>query len=235
MSGINLVKIREEILSESDEHGDAIRERMKEECTFFVNLMASPGAGKTSLLLHTIERLKDSTRICIIEGDIESKIDSKKISDAGVRAVQIETGGACHLDSPMIQAALALLDGEIFDLLVVENIGNLVCPAEFDIGEDRKVMILSVPEGHDKIFKYPLMFSVCNALIINKTDYLNGSDFDMDALEGAMAKLNPEAEIFKVSCKTGEGIDEWCQWLIKEMKTKGDGCNGKMERSRAME
>lgn len=217
MQEINLIKIKEEILSENTQLGNEIREKLQSTGTYFINLMASPGAGKTSLLLQTIRQLKPEFSICVVEGDIESMVDSKKIADTGVKAVQIETGGACHLDAPMVQAAFDTLGDSTYDLMIVENIGNLVCPAEFDIGETKKVMVLSVPEGHDKIFKYPLMFSVCDVLIINKIDYLEGSDFDMQVLRDTMAKLNPKAEIMEVSCKTGAGIDEWCRWLKDEV------------------
>lgn len=197
---------------------------MKATKTYFINLMSSPGSGKTSLLVNTIRRLKNEYRIGVIEGDIESMVDSIKIKDQGVTAVQIETGGDCHLDSPMIQKALATLDTADFDLLIVENIGNLVCPAEFDIGETKKVMILSVPEGHDKVLKYPLMFSVSDILIINKIDYLEGSDFNLGFLKETVRKLNPGIKIFTISCKTGEGLDEWCGWLRQEIDHLKKGC-----------
>lgn len=216
---IKLIKIKEEILSDNTELGDQIRAQMNSSKTYFINLMASPGAGKTSLLINTIKRLKNEYRIGVIEGDIESMVDSIKIKDEGVTAVQIQTGGACHLDSPMIQQALNTLDTGSFDLLFVENIGNLVCPAEFDIGETKKVMILSIPEGHDKVLKYPLMFSVSDILIVNKIDYLKTSDFDLGFLKETVCKLNPKIKIFETSCKTGKGLDDWCSWLREEIET----------------
>ena len=217
MDSVQLIKIKEEILSDNTELGNEIRGRMRASGTFFINLMASPGAGKTSLLVQTIRLMKVDVRMGVIEGDIESMVDSQKIQDEGVRAVQIETGGACHLDAAMVQPALATLNLADYDLLVVENIGNLVCPAEFDIGETKKVMLLSIPEGHDKILKYPLMFTVCDVLIINKMDYLDSSDFDLQQLKATMAKLNPKARIFEMSCKTGQGVDAWCAWLKEEI------------------
>jgi hydrogenase nickel incorporation protein HypB len=178
--------------------------------------MASPGAGKTSVIIQTIRRLREKLRIAVVEGDIESVVDSEKIMSEGVPAVQIRTGGACHLDAPMVTAALDNLDLDELDLVVIENIGNLICPAEFDIGSDLQVMILSVPEGDDKILKYPLMFTVCDVLIVNKIDYLNGSDFNLELLHQRARELNPRIHVFEVSCKTGAGLDLWCSWLVEK-------------------
>ncbi|NLV15979.1 MAG: hydrogenase nickel incorporation protein HypB [Syntrophomonadaceae bacterium] len=219
MKEIRLIDIRDEILSDNQNLAQVIRQRLLENRVFMLNLMASPGAGKTSLIVETIRLLKNEFRIGVIEGDIESMVDSEKIVAEGVPAVQLRTGGACHLDAPMIESALDTMDLSTFDLIFIENVGNLVCPAEFDTGAAKKIMILSVPEGDDKILKYPLMFSVCDALIINKTDYLPGSDFNIPLLRERMQVLNKPAQIFQVSCRTGEGLDDWCQWLRKEISS----------------
>jgi hydrogenase nickel incorporation protein HypB len=220
MDEIKLIDIRENILSDNENQAEVIRQRLAEKKVFMLNLMASPGAGKTSVIIQTIRQLKERLRIAVIEGDVESTVDSEKILAEGIPAVQIRTGGACHLDAPMITAALDKLDLEACDLLFIENIGNLICPAEFDTGANLKVMILSVPEGDDKILKYPLMFSVCDVLLVNKIDYLGGSDFDMELLSRRARELNPRMKVFKVSCKTGVGMDEWCQWLAEKAKAK---------------
>jgi len=185
-----------------------------------LNLMASPGAGKTSLIIETIRRLKNDFSIAVIEGDIDSLVDSEKVAAEGIPAVQLRTGGACHLDAPMIHLALKTMDLENLDLIIIENVGNLVCPAEFDTGAVKKAMILSVPEGDDKILKYPLMFSVCDALVVSKTDYLTGpgSDFKIDILQNRASVLSPDMKFFQTSCRTGEGLEDWCQWLKIEME-----------------
>jgi hydrogenase nickel incorporation protein HypB len=182
-----------------------------------LNLMSSPGSGKTSLILETIRRLKAKYRIGVIEGDIDSLVDSEKVLAEGVPAVQLRTGGECHLDAPMVNAALATMDLKALDLVVIENVGNLVCPAEFDTGATVKVMILSVPEGDDKIQKYPLMFSIVDCLVINKMDCLPLSDFNLDVLRARMRGLNPGARLFEVSCVTGQGLDSWVDWLERRM------------------
>jgi len=178
-----------------------------------LNLMASPGAGKTSLILETIRRLQDEFRIAVIEGDIDSVVDAEKVAALGIPAVQLRTGGACHLDAPMIRMALDGMDLSVLDLLVIENVGNLVCPAEFDTGATKRAMILSVPEGDDKPLKYPLMFTVCDALVVNKIDYLPDPGFDMAVMKERAFRLNPDIRIFEVSCRTGEGLDVWVRWL----------------------
>ncbi|MEA5079818.1 MAG: hydrogenase nickel incorporation protein HypB [Anaerolineaceae bacterium] len=216
---IRLIDVKESILSENADQADVIRTRLKGSGTFLLNLMASPGAGKTSVIVQTIRRLREKLSIAVVEGDIESIVDSKKVQAEGVNAVQIRTGGACHLDAPMLTAALDTLDLAKIDLLFVENIGNLICPAEFDLGANLQVMILSVPEGDDKILKYPLMFSVCDVLIVNKVDYLEDSDFDLELLSRRAHELNPRIKIFSVSCKKGTGLDEWSQWLYQSIQT----------------
>lgn len=219
MNDIRLIEIKEEILSANTNLADEIRNRLSKQGVFMLNLMASPGAGKTSLVLEIIRRMRDEFSIGVIEGDIDSLVDSQKIAAEGITAVQLHTGGACHLDAPMIDAALKTMDLEHTDLIIIENVGNLVCPAEFDTGAAKKVMILSVPEGDDKILKYPLMFSVCDALIVNKIDYLSGpgASFALDTLQERVQKLNPQMQIFPVSCFNGEGLDKWCGWLKNQI------------------
>lgn len=218
MDKIRLINIKESILSDNRDLAEQIRGKLADSRVFMLNLMASPGAGKTSLIIETLRRLKKDFRLVVVEGDIESQVDSEKVASEGVTAVQLRTGGACHLDAPMIETALDTMDLELTDAIIIENVGNLVCPAEFDMGESRKVMVLSVPEGDDKPLKYPLMFSVCDVLVVSKTDYLDNSDFDMDALVERVSRLNPSIRIFKTSCKTGEGLDDWCAWLKDEIE-----------------
>ncbi|MFH1149697.1 MAG: hydrogenase nickel incorporation protein HypB [Actinomycetota bacterium] len=185
---------------------------------YMINLMASPGAGKTSVIMRTLEGMKGHLSGAVIEGDIAGKVDSEQIAATGVPAVQINTGGSCHLEARQVNGALKHLDLEETDLVIVENVGNLVCPAEFKLGEDLKVMILSVAEGHDKPLKYPLMFSESDVLIVNKTDLIPHTDFDIDALEKTVLKMNPGVVIFKVSCRTGEGLEEWSSFLVKKVR-----------------
>ena len=219
MGQVRLIEIKEEILFANRHRADDIRGKLRKEKVFMLNLMASPGAGKTSLIIETIRRLKDELRIAVIEGDIDSLVDSEKVAAEGIPAVQLRTGGACHLDAPMIHLALKTMDLGNLDLIIIENVGNLVCPAEFDTGAVKKAMILSVPEGDDKVLKYPLMFSVCDALVVSKIDYLSGpgSDFNIDLLRNRASVLSPEMQFFQTSCRTGEGLDAWCQWLKTEM------------------
>jgi len=219
MADIRLIEIKEDILSDNKNLAGEIRDSLRAKKVFLLNLMASPGAGKTSLILQTIRRLKDTFRIGIIEGDIDSIVDAEKVTKEGVPAVQLRTGGFCHLDASMISMALAEMDLANLDLVIIENVGNLVCPAEFDTGAMRNAMILSVPEGDDKPLKYPLMFSICDVLVVNKIDYLAGSDFDMAAFRDRVLKLNPGIRIFEVSCKTGEGLEAWTGWLSGEVET----------------
>ena len=214
---VHYIDIKKAILSYNQDLAEQIREELRVKKVFMLNLMSSPGAGKTSLLLETIRRMKKDIRIGVIEGDIESVVDSEKIAAEGIPAVQLRTGGSCHLDAPMISTGLSVLALDDLDLIFIEYVGNLVCPAEFDTGATRKAMILSVPEGDDKVLKYPLMFSVCDALVISKIDYLPLTDFDMAALKERVRSLNPEIAVFETSCRTGEGLDEWCDWLKREM------------------
>lgn len=213
MKQIRMIDIKQQILSDNDNLANEIRDTLKENDVFMVNIMSSPGAGKTTLLLETIRRLKNEMRIGVIEGDIESMVDAKKITESGALAVQIRTGGDCHLDAPMVQPAIEMLDLNTVDTLFLENIGNLVCPAEFDTGAMRKVMLLSVPEGDDKVLKYPLMFTVCDALIITKVDCMGMFDFDAETLRKRVKAINPKIKIIMLCSKTGENMDEWINWL----------------------
>lgn len=218
MEEIRLIKIKEEIMSDNANLAEELRERLAREKTFLVNLMASPGAGKTSLILKTIEALKNDFSIGVIEADIDSLVDAEKVAAQGVQAIQLRTGGFCHLDAGMVEKGLDGLDLADLDLIIIENVGNLVCPAEFDTGAIKNVMILSIPEGDDKPLKYPLMFTVSDVLIVNKTDYLELSDFDLKAMRDRVLNLNPDIQIFEVSCRTGEGIGEWAAWMKKEVR-----------------
>ncbi|WP_435547424.1 hydrogenase nickel incorporation protein HypB [Desulfobacterium sp. N47] len=218
MKNIRLIEVKEGILSDNERLADELRKQLAKEKTFLLNLMASPGAGKTSLILKTIDALKDDLRIAVIEADIDSIVDSEKVAAVGIPAVQLRTGGFCHLDASMVKKGLDTMDLNAFDLIFIENVGNLVCPAEFDTGAVKNAMILSVPEGDDKPLKYPLMFTVCDVLIVNKMDFLELTDFDMQKLRERVMILNPEIRIIEVSCRTGHGIDIWADWLRNEVK-----------------
>jgi hydrogenase nickel incorporation protein HypB len=219
MSDVRLIEIKEDILSDNTGMADELKARLKEKKTFLLNLMSSPGSGKTSLILRTIEKLKDEFRIGVLEADIDSMVDAEKVAASGVKAVQLKTGGFCHLDAAMVSTGLEAFDLDELDLVIIENVGNLVCPAEFDTGSARNAMILSVPEGDDKPLKYPLMFSVCQVLLVNKVDYMSLSDFNLDLMKERVKKLNPDIAIIEVSCKTGQGIDAWADWLASEVRT----------------
>lgn len=217
MEEVKLIEIKKEILSDNKGLADEIRSRLKGERTYMLNLMSSPGSGKTSLILKMIEVLKNELRMCVIEADVDSTVDSEKVAARGVNAIQLRTGGFCHVDAAMVEKGLESLDLGALDLIVLENVGNLICPAESDTGAVKNVMILSVPEGDDKPLKYPLMFTTCDALIVNKIDYLKQSDFDMEALRDRVLTLNRQIRVFELSCKTGQGIDSWCSWLRDEV------------------
>ena len=212
------VKVLQNILDANDQMANRNQQVLDKAGVLAINIMSSPGAGKTSLILQTIARLKDRVRIAVIEGDIASTIDADRISKEGVSVVQINTGGACHLDANMVSNALDSLSLEDTDLLLIENVGNLVCPAEFKTGAHKRVMLLSVPEGNDKPYKYPLMFTESAVIIVNKIDLLPLLDFDVTAFRQAVTGLNPNVKIFPVSCKTGEGIAEWVSWLESELR-----------------
>lgn len=214
---IEYIDLKQCILSDNDNVADEVRALAKEKHFFLWNIMSSPGAGKTTFILDVIRRMKDTFRIAVIEGDIESMVDSEKMHALGVPTVQLRTGGDCHLDAAMIKAALDKLPLDDLDLIIIENIGNLVCPSEFDLGATLPSMLLSVPEGDDKALKYPHMFTVVKALIVTKTDSLCLFDFDFEALDRNTRRLNNDLKIFKVSAKTGEGMDEYCNWLKEQI------------------
>ncbi len=213
MADFKVIEIKKSVFENNDREADKLRDELKKDKTFLLNLMSSPGSGKTTTLKQTIARLKDEYKMGVMEADIDSDVDAKTIADTGVQSIQLHTGGMCHLDAGMTKQGLDNIDADAFDFIVLENVGNLVCPAEFDTGASKNAMILSVPEGDDKPLKYPLMFSICDAVIINKIDTKSVFDFDDDAVIERIKKLNPKAEIFFISAKTGEGVDAWCDWL----------------------
>lgn len=213
-----VIEIQKSIYSGNDEAAAKVREYMIESNTFLLNLMSSPGSGKTTTLLQTIKLIKNSYRIGVLEADIDSDVDAKKIAATGVKAIQLHTGGMCHLDAKLTKQGLDELGTEDLDIAVLENVGNLVCPASFDTGAAKNVMILSVPEGDDKPLKYPKMFKICDALIVNKIDTMSVFDFDMKILKERVMKLNPNMKIFPISAKTGEGVQAWVDWLSEEAK-----------------
>jgi hydrogenase nickel incorporation protein HypB len=214
---IRLIEVKEEILADNTKLAAEVRERLRKTKTMLLNLMSSPGSGKTSLILQTVEGLKGAMRLGVIEGDIDSTVDAEKVAARGIPAIQLRTGGFCHLDATMVTRGIDAMAVNEFDLVIIENVGNLVCPAEFDTGAHKNVMILSVPEGDDKPLKYPLMFSICDLLLVNKIDYLSLSDFDIAALRKRVLALNPRITILEVSCKTGAGIEGWIDWLKGEV------------------
>lgn len=218
MDTYKIIEVKESVFADNDREAARVREALKQKGTFLLNLMSSPGSGKTTTLLRTIEALKDELRMGVMEADIDSDVDARRIAEAGVKSIQLHTGGMCHLDAGMTEQGLREIGTDDLDLVVLENVGNLVCPAEFDTGAVKNAMILSVPEGHDKPLKYPLIFTVCDVLLINKTDVLPYFDFDMEKVIEYAHRRNPKLEIFPVSAKTGEGMDAWCDWLRKQVK-----------------
>ena len=218
MDTYKIIEVKESVFADNDREAARLRQELKQSGTFLLNLMSSPGSGKTTTLLCTIETLKDELRMGVMEADIDSDVDARRIAEAGVKSIQLHTGGMCHLDAGMTEQGLREIGTDGLDLVVLENVGNLVCPAEFDTGAVKNAMILSVPEGHDKPLKYPLIFTVCDALLINKTDVLPYFDFDMDKVVEYAHRRNPKLEIFPVSAKTGEGMDAWCDWLHRQVK-----------------
>jgi hydrogenase nickel incorporation protein HypB len=211
------INVLENILSVNEKIARENRELFDKKKIFVINLMASPGAGKTSFALMTIAGIKEKFKVAVIEGDVASQVDAEKIKAHGIPSVQINTGGACHLEANMIKNALVHIDLDNVDVLIIENVGNLVCPADFKLGEDLKVLILSIPEGDDKPLKYPLMFAEANVLILNKIDLLSLSDFDLRKVKKITLNLNTDLNIFEVSCKTNQGIDKWNNWLISRI------------------
>jgi hydrogenase nickel incorporation protein HypB len=221
MAHIDLAK---PILDRNERLATENRTRFNEAGVFVLDLMASPGAGKTSTILATIAALRDRYRIAVIEGDIASKVDADKVKAHGIPAVQINTGGACHLESDMIKRAVDVLDLGELDLIIIENVGNLVCPTDFNLGEDAKVMILSVPEGHDKPYKYPGIFQISEAVILNKVDTMSVFDFNEEEFNGEVHTLNPKAPIFRIAATKGEGVSEWAEWLAARIDAKKVAC-----------
>ena len=230
MDQYKIIQVKESVFADNDREADRVRQQLKGQGTFLLNLMSSPGSGKTTTLLRTVEGLKDQLRIGVMEADIDSDVDAAAMAGAGVRSIQLHTGGMCHLDAGMTEQGLQELGTEDLDLglyefglddaelVILENVGNLVCPAEFDTGAVKNAMILSVPEGHDKPLKYPLIFTVCDALIINKIDVLPYFDFDMDKVVEYAHRRNPNLKIFPISAKSGLGVDAWRQWLLEETR-----------------
>ncbi len=218
MGDFRIIEVKRSIFEDNDADANRLREELRQQKTFLLNLMSSPGAGKTTTLKRTIAELKEEMRIGIMEADIDSDVDARAITEAGARAIQIHTGGMCHLDADMTRQGIREFGTQDLDLVVLENVGNLVCPAEFDTGSTKNAMILSVPEGDDKPLKYPLMFTICDVVLINKCDTLPVfDDFDKDAVVERIHRLNPKAEVIFVSAKTGEGFEEWISWLRREV------------------
>ena len=217
MDKVKVIEVRESVFANNDREADRVREKLKSKKTCLINLMSSPGAGKTTTLRRLIGDLSTEISIGVMEADIDSTVDAEAIAETGAKAIQIHTGGMCHLDAGMTEQGLDEIGYEDFDMLVLENVGNLVCPAEFDTGAAFNMSILSVPEGHDKPLKYPLMYEVCKALVINKVDVLPYFDFDMEKLMEYATRRNPSIKIFPVSAKTGEGFEELEAWLKSEV------------------
>jgi hydrogenase nickel incorporation protein HypB len=217
MDKIRIIEVKQSVFADNNADADILRKELKEQKTFLLNLMSSPGSGKTTTLKGIIERLKGKMKIGVMEADIDSDVDAKAIAEAGARSIQLHTGGMCHLDANMTRQGLTEFGTDDLDLVVLENVGNLVCPAEFDTGAVKNAVILSVPEGHDKPLKYPLMFEVCDAMIINKIDVMPYFDFDIEKVREYAYMRNPKIKIFLISAKTGEGMDELCSWLEDEV------------------
>ncbi|WP_461206672.1 hydrogenase nickel incorporation protein HypB [Clostridium sp. DL1XJH146] len=218
MDKYKILEIKQSVFEDNDRQADLLRKELKKEKTFLLNLMSSPGSGKTTTLMKTIEALKDEMKIGVMEADIDSDVDAHTISTSGAKVIQLHTGGMCHLDADMTKQGLAGMGIEGIDFAILENVGNLVCPAEFDTGASKSAMILSVPEGDDKPLKYPLMFSIVDCLLINKIDAIDYFDFDIEAVKERVKKLNPNIKVIPISARTGEGIDEWAEWLRTEVK-----------------
>ncbi|MGN1211269.1 MAG: hydrogenase nickel incorporation protein HypB [Candidatus Cryptobacteroides sp.] len=219
MDDIRVIEIKKSIFEDNGRQADMLRAELKEKGVFLLNLMSSPGSGKTSTLIRTINMIKDKIRVAVMEADIDSDVDARKISEAtGIESIQLHTGGMCHLDAEMTRQGLENLEPGMTDLIILENVGNLVCPAEFDTGSCCNVMILSVPEGDDKPLKYPLMFSVCDVVIINKMDVLPYFDFDLEKCLANIRMRNPDATVIPLSAKTGEGIEVFAQWLMEQVR-----------------
>ncbi len=219
MTDVKIIEIKKSVFEDNDKDADELRSELKRRGVYLLNLMSSPGSGKTTTLIQLINRIKDKVRVAVMEADIDSDVDAVKIKEAtGIPSIQLHTGGMCHLDAEMTRQGLDNVQMAGVDLVILENVGNLVCPAEFDTGAVRNAMILSVPEGHDKPLKYPLMFSVCDLVIINKTDVLPYFDFDMDKCREYIHMRNPKASVIPICAKTGEGVDAVAEWLLSEVR-----------------
>lgn len=218
MEGFRVLEIKKSVFENNDREADLLRKELKKDKVFLLNLMSSPGSGKTTTLKQTIAALKDEFRIGVMEADIDSDVDAAAIEKTGAKVIQLHTGGMCHLDAGMTKQGLEGLGVDDVDFAILENVGNLVCPAEFDTGSSKNAMILSVPEGDDKPLKYPLMFSICDCLLINKIDVLPYFDFDLEACKKYVMRLNPNIKIIPISARTGEGIGEWAQWLREQIR-----------------
>ncbi|MBO4621348.1 MAG: hydrogenase nickel incorporation protein HypB [Paludibacteraceae bacterium] len=218
MDEVKIIEIKKSVFEDNDRAADELRGELKQRGVYLLNLMSAPGSGKTTTLIQTINLLKDKIRIAVMEADIDSDVDAIKIKEAtGVESIQLHTGGMCHLDAEMTQQGLDGLEDK-YDLIILENVGNLVCPAEFDTGAVKNAMILSVPEGHDKPLKYPLMFSVCDTVVINKIDVMPYFDFDLEKCKEYIHMRNPKAQVIPVCAKTGEGVEAFANWLLKEVR-----------------
>ena len=223
MKEVRILEIKQSVFADNDRQAQLLRQELREKKLFLLNLMSSPGSGKTTTLMRTIEALRDTLRIGVMEADIDSDVDARTISQSGVRVIQLHTGGMCHLDAEMTRQGLEGLDTAELDLVILENVGNLVCPAEFDTGATKNAMILSVPEGHDKPLKYPLMFSVCDVVLVNKIDVLPYFDFDLEKCREYVHRRNPQAKVIPICARTGEGMEEWTDWLLQEVRGEGYG------------
>lgn len=222
MKEVRILEIKQSVFADNDRQAEELRKELREKGVFLLNLMSSPGAGKTTTLMRTIEELKDVFKIGVMEADIDSDVDARTISQSGAKVIQLHTGGMCHLDAGMTRQGLEGLETGDIELAILENVGNLVCPAEFDTGASKNAMILSVPEGDDKPLKYPLMFSVCDVVLINKTDVLPYFDFDMEKCREYIRMRNPKTKVIPICAKTGEGIEEWTDWLKEEVRAWRD-------------
>ncbi len=218
MDEFRILEIKQSVFDNNDREAERLRGELKAQGVFLLNLMSSPGAGKTTTLRGTIARLKDELKIGVMEADIDSDVDARAIQDTGVKVIQLHTGGMCHLDAGMTRQGLGGLGVEGIELAILENVGNLVCPAEFDTGAVKNAMILSVPEGDDKPLKYPLMFTICDVVLVNKIDVLPYFDFDLDAVRDRVKKLNPNARVIPICARTGEGLGDWAAWLRGEVQ-----------------
>ncbi len=219
MSNITVQDVKERVIADNDAVAGVLRAELEAKNVFLINLMASPGAGKTTTLVRTINALKDEYRIGVMEADVDSVVDAETIEKTGAKVIQLHTGGSCHMDADMTKRGIEALGTDNLDVVFLENVGNLVCPAEFDVGAAKKVMILSVPEGDDKPLKYPLMFTVSDCLLVNKTDTAKVFHFEIDRLKENIKPLNQHMPVFPVSALTGDGFDEWITWLKNEIKT----------------